>query len=388
MFGLFLVLPVLSPYAQNLAGSTPLWVGVALGAYGLTQAVLQIPFGLLSDRIGRKIMLAIGLAIFALGSMVAALADHISLLIAGRALQGAGAIAAVVLALTADLTRDQQRTKAMAVIGMSIGGAFFAALLIAPPLTGWIGVPGLFWTTLVLTLMAIAVLFAWVPNAGALPPPRNDRILPQIVAVLRNGQLLRLDFGIFILHFVLTALFVVVPLQMIKLGLAGANHWHVYLPVLVGSVVAMLPFIMVSTRTHWLPRILLIGVSLLMIAEILLANSYTKMWGLALSLWVFFWGFNLLEATLPSLVSRLAPVTSKGTALGVYNTFEFSGVFCGGLAAGAIYGRFGPAGVFYACALMLLPWLVWSWLAPSLRLQNTQEAELQESLENADGRMT
>jgi len=371
MFGLFLVLPVLAAYARNLPGSTPTLIGIALGAYGLTQALLQIPYGLLSDRFGRKRLLSIGLVVFAVGSVVAALAEHVVPLILGRALQGAGAIAAVILALTADLTRDQQRTKAMAVIGMSIGGAFFAALLLAPPLTGWIGVSGLFWMTMLLAVFALFVLLIWVPEVQqrqAAAPLSGKALVKQIGAVLRNGQLLRLDLGIFILHFVLTAMFVVVPLQLIDLGLASKFHWQIYLPVLLASVLAMVPLIMISTRSHWLPRILIIGVSLLLLAEILLANNYGTLWGLALALWVFFWGFNLLEATLPSLVSRLAPSASKGMALGVYNTFEFAGVFCGGTIAGWIFGLAGPAGVFYTCGAILLPWLVWLWLAPPPRL--------------------
>lgn len=365
MFGLFLVLPVMAPYAEKLPGSTPLLVGATLGAYGLTQALFQIPFGLLSDRWGRKPMIAGGLLLFALGSMVAALADHIVWIVAGRALQGSGAIAAVILALTADLTRDQQRTKAMAVIGVSIGAAFFAALLSAPALTAWIGVPGLFWLTLLLALVAIMVLAVAVPTPLRSSRAREVTTVPgQIGAALRDRQLLRLDLGIFVLHFVLTAIFIAVPLALVRLGLPTAKHWHVYVPVLLASVLAMAPLIMLSTRRQWLPRIMVIGVSLLLAAQMLLSVTHRGLWGLAAALWVFFWGFNLLEATLPSLVSRLAPAARKGTALGVYNTFEFAGVFFGGIIGGAVYGAFGASGVFLLCAALLLPWLIWLWRGP------------------------
>ncbi len=352
-----------------------------MGAYGLTQAMLQIPYGMLSDRWGRKPLIAIGLLIFAAGSVVAALAEHVIWITIGRALQGAGAIAAVVLALAADLTRDQQRTKAMAVIGISIGGSFFAALLLAPILTGWFGVPGLFWMTMVLALGAIWVLFSLVPEPQqSLNQGVATAVPAQIGAALRDGQLLRMDVGIFVLHFVLTGMFVVVPLELVALGMPIVEHWQVYIPVLLASVVFMAPLIMLSTREQWLPRILIIGSGLLIVAQLLLAENHASLWGLVLALWVFFWGFNLLEATLPSLVSRMAPRSSKGTALGVYNTFEFSGVFCGGLVGGLVYGALGTAWVFLICAALLLPWLLWVWRGPSLRVspQDTEGQGLKE----------
>ncbi len=370
MLGLFLVLPVLALYAKRLPDHTPLLVGLAVGAYGLTQALLQIPYGLLSDRFGRKPLITIGLLVFALGSVVAALADGIWGVVIGRALQGAGAIAAVVLALTADLTREEQRTKAMALIGISIGMVFMIALIAGPILADWIGVSGIFWVTCALALAAIAVLWLSVPTPIQTARHGAVHTAPsQIKDVLKDPQLLRFDAGIFVLHLVLTAMFVVVPLAMVHQGdLAVAHHWQVYVPVLVLSVLAVIPMIYLSTRKHLVGKIFAGAILLLMMSQLLMLFGYRSLLGLALSLWVFFWGFNALEAMLPSLISRVAPAASKGTAIGVYNTFEFLGVFAGGVVGGWIYGEWGMAWVFLFCLLMSGLWLVLALTGPALRL--------------------
>jgi MFS family permease len=370
MLGLFLVLPVLALYAERLPDHTPLLVGLAVGAYGLTQALLQIPYGLLSDRFGRKPLITVGLLVFALGSVVAALADGIWGVIFGRALQGAGAIAAVVLALTADLTREEQRTKAMALIGISIGLVFIIALIAGPILGDWIGVSGIFWVTCALALAAIVVLWLLVPTPIQIARRGAVQTAPsQIKDVLSDPQLLRFDVGIFVLHLVLTAMFVVVPLALVHQGnLAVGHHWKVYVPVMVLSVAAVIPLIYLSTRTHLVRKIFSGAIMLLLVSQLLMLAGYHSLLGLVLALWVFFWGFNALEAMLPSLISRVAPAASKGTAIGVYNTFEFMGVFSGGVIGGWIYGVWGMAWVFVFCLLMLGVWLMVAVTGPAFKL--------------------
>ena len=374
MLGLFLILPVFALYAETLPGHTPLLVGVALGAYGLTQALLQIPFGMLSDRWGRKPVITVGLLIFAAGSVVAALAESIGMVILGRALQGAGAIAAAVLALTADLTREEQRTKAMAVIGISIGAVFMLALIVAPLLDGVIGVPGIFWLTVVLAIAAIAVLWRGVPSPTLLQAHRDVETVPsELLSVLRHPYLLRLDGGIFVLHMVLTAMFVVVPVALAKhAGLATPRHWLVYLPVMVMAVVLMAPLMIISARTGLVPRIFAFAVGIVVASQLLLWWGHQTLAGLVVALTVFFWGFNTLEAMLPSLVSRVAPAVKKGTAIGIYNTFEFLGVFAGGLLGGFLHSRYGVPGVFLGCTVISAVWLLVTVTSPAPRLLDTR----------------
>lgn len=369
MFGLFLILPVLSIYAEQLDGATPALMGLALGIYGMTQALLQIPFGMLSDKYGRKPLIYIGLAIFIIGSLTAAIADTIGGVIVGRALQGAGAIAAVILALTSDLTRENQRTKAMASIGMTIGAAFLLALITAPILQNYIGVKGLFVLTAVLASLSVLLIWKVVPT----PVQTNNlevRAIPRnMLGLLKHPQLLRLDIGIFILHFVLTAMFVVVPIVLLEqAGLPSEDHWRVYVPALLGSILFMVPMIILSSRKHLLMRIFMAAICILLFAQCLLMWRPLGVAGMTICLFFFFWGFNLLEAMLPSLVSRLAPAASKGSAMGVYNTFQFTGVFLGGFLGGSIYGEFGVTAVFGLCGLLLIVWGFLVQTAPQLRL--------------------
>ncbi len=369
MFGLFLILPVLALYADSLLGATPLLMGVALGIYGISQAIFQIPFGILSDRFGRKPIILVGLSIFVIGSLVAAFSSTITGVIVGRALQGAGAIAAVVLALTSDLTRENQRTKAMAIIGMTIGMAFMLALIVAPLLEFFIGVPGLFIMTATLAALSMAVIVKVVPTPVQ---SRNLEVRPvpaQMLALLRNPQLIRLDAGIFILHFVLTAMFVAIPIILMQeLNMSTREHWSVYVPALLASVVFMVPLIILSAKKHLVARIFFAAVCLLILAQVMLIVRPMGVAGLTVCLFVFFWGFNLLEAMLPSLVSRMAPAACKGSAMGVYNTFQFLGIFFGGLIGGLLYGSFGVDAVFAICSLVLLVWAVLLYTAPAMRL--------------------
>lgn len=358
MIGLFMILPVFVLYADQLEGHTPLLVGIAIGAYGLTQAALQIPFGMLSDRYGRKRIITIGLLIFATGSVVAASADSIHMVIVGRALQGAGAIAAAVMALAADLTRDEQRTKAMAVIGMSIGMSFALSLVLGPMLNTHIGVPGIFWLTATLAVLAIGLLHLRVPNPIHSHMHRDAESVPALLGhVLRNPQLLRLDFGILTLHLILTANFIAVPLAL-KDQLSPDHHWWIYLPVLLLSVVAMVPFIIIAERKKKMKTVFLGAIAVIVIAQMLLNFNNQSLFGLAFALWVFFTAFNLLEASLPSLISKLAPVQSKGTAMGVYSSSQFFGAFLGGTLGGLVHGRYGLSGVFIFGAGAALLWLI------------------------------
>jgi predicted MFS family arabinose efflux permease len=355
MLGLFLILPVFAVHAPRLAGGENLTlVGVALGAYGLTQALLQIPFGAASDRWGRKPVIVAGLVIFAAGSFLAAAADDIWTAIAGRALQGAGAISSVVVALAADLTPEGHRTKVMALIGATIGLAFALSLVAAPALYRAIGMAGLFALTGVLSLAAIGVLFGLVPDA---PPHVHAAPEPGRLAAAFQPELLRLNAGIFVLHLAQMAMFVVLPPLLVEAGLALDEHWKLYLPVVLASFALMAPAVMHADRRQQAKRVLLGAIALLAAVQAALAASGEGLLWLAVLLLFFFTAFNVLEALLPSLVTRFAPAHSRGTAIGVYNTTQTLGLFCGGLAGGWIAQYWGAGAVFGAGAALALVWM-------------------------------
>ena len=360
MLGLFMILPVFAIYAENLEGSTPLLIGIALGVYGLTQAIFQIPFGIASDRLGRKRVIAFGLLIFALGSVVAATADSMWGVIYGRALQGAGAIAAAIMALAADLTREEHRVKAMAMIGASIGLSFAFALVAGPVIDSWVGVSGIFWITGALALGGIAVLYLGVPTPVRSRFHRDAEPIPsQFKTVLGNPELLRLDIGIFVLHLVLTATFVVLPLFLRdQVQLESARHWWVYLPVIFFAMAIMVPFIIVAEKKRRMKPIFVGSVLVLAIAELGLMASGNSLPIVVFALLLFFIAFNVLEATLPSLIAKTAPPDIKGTAMGVYSSFQFSGAFWGGLMGGWMHSEFGFQGVFFFTVIALLFWFV------------------------------
>ncbi len=360
MFGMFIILPVFAFYAEHLpGGNNYTLVGVALGAYGLTQAILQIPFGWLSDRIGRKPVIYIGLILFAMGSFIAASADDIYWVIFGRIIQGAGAISAAVMALTADLTREEHRTKAMAAIGITIGTVFALSLIIAPGLNRLIGVPGIFAMTGILALLAMIVVYKIIPN------PLISRFHSDTEAsagrfsnVLHNPELLRLNFGVFTLHATLMALWLVVPLSLRDAGLAVDHHWQIYLPVLLISMALIVPAIIYAEKKVKLKPVFVVAVSVLLASQGLLALMLDSIWGMATALLVFFTAFNLLEASLPSLISKIAPVDAKGTAIGVYSSIQFLGAFTGATAGGYLYGHHGGPSLFAFCGVLLALWLV------------------------------
>lgn len=359
MFGLFIILPVFALFAEHLPGGNNFTlVGIALGAYGLTQAILQIPFGWLSDRIGRKPVIYLGLVLFAIGSFMAATAIDIYWVIAGRIIQGAGAISAAVMALAADLTREEHRTKAMAMIGMTIGATFILSMMLAPLLNQWIGVPGIFVMTGMLAIAAIAVVSKVIPDPVISRFHSDTEVSAgRFGNVLSNPQLLRLNYGIFALHAVLMALWLVVPLSLRDAGLAAEHHWQMYLPVMILSVVLMVPAIIYGEKKAKLKSVFVAAVALLLMGQILLALTHQSLWGMAVALLVFFTAFNLLEASLPSLISKIAPVGAKGTAIGVYSSTQFLGAFIGASVGGYLYQHYGVYAITALCAVLLVTWL-------------------------------
>jgi len=359
MLGLFMLLPVFAVAGKQLEGYTPALIGVAIGAYGLTQALLQIPFGLLSDKYGRKPIIVFGLMLFALGSVIAAMSDSIWGVIIGRLLQGCGAIASAVMALAADLSRDQQRTKIMASIGMSIGAAFALAMILGPSLTAWLGLKGIFWAIAVLALIAVWVV-VWVTPDAKIQVKQVDAVatVSQLGRVVRDSQLLRLNFAIFSLHFLLTSFFVVFPGRLLALDIELANHSWLYLLTLGLAVILMLPFIIIAEKKRLHARIMLAAVLIIGSVEVAFAGSQLNIWFVAATMIVFFAAFNLLEALLPSMISRVAPAASKGTALGVYSSHQFAGAFLGGPVAGLLVQNYGESAVFWCGALLALVWAI------------------------------
>jgi len=378
MFGLFLILPVFAIYAEGLEGMTPVLIGMALGAYGLTMAMLQIPFGWLSDRIGRKPVIAAGLLIFAIGSVVAAMADSIWGVILGRALQGAGAIAAALTAMLADLTREEVRLRSMAVIGMTIGMAFTLSLILAPWVDAAIGVQGIFWVTAVLAVLSIVLLFTVVPTPEKTMRHSDAEAVPtEFGRILRDGQLLRLDFGIMALHGVMTAMFVALPFVLRDhLGIPLLHHAWVYLPVLLVAMAIMVPMIIVAEKRGKMRVVFLSAITGVMASALLLALFHQGLVAVVAGLLLFFIAYNVLEATLPSLISRMAPIDAKGTAMGVYSTSQFLGAFFGGAAGGWAYGEYGVTGVFFGCAVAMLAWLVLAAGQRMPRMLSTQMAHI------------
>jgi MFS family permease len=356
MLGLFFILPVFAVHAANLRGGDNLTlVGFALGAYGLAQGILQIPFGIASDRWGRKPVLYAGLLVFAAGSFLGIAADDIWIAIAARILQGAGAISSVAMALAADLTREQHRTKIMAMIGSTIGLMFALSLVGAPLLYRAIGMGGLFALTGLLALASIWVVKTQVPDPEARTLGKKQSAGTR--ASLLDPELLRLNAGIFILHIVLYAMFVVVPPLLVSAGLELSQHWKIYLPVVLVSFTLMIPAILYVDRRNRPKPVLLGAVALLVAVEAALGALNAGVAVLAALMLGFFVAFNLLEAMLPSLVSRIAPAEGRGIAIGVYNTTQTLGVFFGGLLGGWVAGHHGAAGVFYLCAGLSALWL-------------------------------
>ena len=360
MLGFFMIVPVFMLYAPDLDGYSATLAGLAIGTYGLTQALFQIPFGMLSDHIGRKPVIVGGLLIFALGSVVAASADSIHGVILGRALQGLGAIASAVMALAADLTREEHRMKAMATIGVSIGLSFAVAMVFGPVVATWIGLGGIFWLTAALALVGVALIAFVVPRPAVSRFHRDAEVEGSALAsVVKDTQLLRLDIGILTLHAILTATFVAMPIALRdSAGLQVGHHWLVYLGAFVAAVATMVPFIIVAERKRRMKEVFVLAVAVLVIAELGLSVLPHTVFVLAVLMWLFFAAFNLLEASLPSLVSKMAAPQRRGTAMGVYSSSQFIGAFVGGGCGGLALHHFGLHGVFALCAALGAMWLL------------------------------
>jgi MFS family permease len=367
MLGLFMVLPLLALYTADMPGATPTLIGLALGIYGLTNGLLQIPFGWLSDRAGRRPVIISGLLLFALGSVIAATAGSIDAIILGRTLQGAGAISSTLMALVADSTREEQRTKAMAVVGMSIGLSFALALVLGPMVATLGGLPAVFWLTAALAVSGIALVILVIPpSAAAVGFSRAAAGSSQ--RLIQRGwgdlDLVRLNFGVFVLHFILVAFFLVVPALIEQiLGVERERHWVVYLPVLLLSLAGMVPLIMLAERAGRLRPIFLLGIALVFVAIATLGYTASALLCYA-ALWLFFVGFNYLEATLPSLLSKAVAADSKGTAMGVFSTCQFMGAFAGGAGGGWLLEHMGNGMLTSACLLLAAAWWLIVALAP------------------------
>ena len=362
MLGMFMVLPVLATYGMDLAGATPALIGLAIGAYGLTQAIFQIPFGIISDRIGRRPVIYLGLIVFALGSVLAANSDSIWGVIAGRILQGAGAISAAVMALLSDLTREQHRTKAMAMIGMTIGLSFAVAMVVGPLLTRAFGLSGLFLATGAMALCGIVIVMFMVPRSTGTLQHRESGVAKQaLLPTLRHPDLLRLDLGIFVLHAMLMSSFIALPLALVeKAGLPKEQHWWVYLTALLISFFAMIPFIIYGEKKRKMKRVLLGAVATLMLTELFFWQFGDSLRALVIGTVVFFTAFNLLEASLPSLISKVSPAGGKGTAMGVYSTSQFLGSALGGILGGWLFQHGGLSVVFLGGAGLAALWLAFA----------------------------
>ncbi|WP_106475515.1 MFS transporter [Phytohalomonas tamaricis] len=378
MLGLFMVLPVLSLYAGHLEYATPALIGIALGGYGLTQALLQIPFGLLSDRIGRKVVIAGGLLLFLIGSIVAAEATTIYGVIAGRCLQGSGAIAGAIMALLADRTREEVRTTAMATIGMSIGIAFAIAMVVGPLIAHTLGLAGVFWATAALAMIGLLVLWRFVPAA----PLRRHRDVglnrEQLRTTLVHPNLLRLDFSILSLHMLLTACFVAVPVKLVALGIAPEDHGWVYLAVMGCGFVTMIPMIIAAEKYRHMKMIFTATVGTLAVILFSMSLLPSNSWMLVILLGLFFVAFNFLEATLPSMISKLAPAGAKGTAMSIYSTSQFLGASIGGAGGGMIAGFYGENAVFLFASCIALLWLLVIWRMPAPRHLSSEIIALNE----------
>ncbi|QTR49545.1 MFS transporter [Candidatus Thiothrix anitrata] len=367
MLGLFMILPVFALYAETLPDSTPWLAGLAIGIYGLTQAIFQIPLGILSDKIGRKPVIVGGLLVFALGSVVAALAHSMWVIVLGRAIQGMGAVAAPTMALAADLIREEHRVRTMGIIGLTIGVSFMLGMIIGPLVNQFGGVPSIFWLTLLLALSGIALVVFAIPNPARTLQHRDAGIMKDYLGkALANVALLRMNVGVFILHLVMTANFLVLPtIFEQELGLPSSEHWKVYLPVFLGSFLLSIPLIIMAEKQHKIRPLLLMATVLLIVAELAMAAGHANATWLFVAFLLFFIGFNFLEAVQPSLVAKYSAVNIKGTAMGIFSSSQFLGIFAGGTLGGMVNHAWGVTGVFLLSAAIALVWLLVALKLPS-----------------------
>lgn len=372
MLGLFMILPVFAIYGPKLTGYSPLWLGLAIGAYGLTQALLQIPMGILSDKFGRKPIILMGLVVFMVGSIVAAMSESIYGVVIGRAMQGMGAIASAILALAADLTREEQRPKVMATIGMFIGLSFTVALVVGPIVTESFGLSGLFYFTAILTVFAMLMIQFMVPNSvNKAPKGDNVAMASQLTTLIKHPQLFRLNIGVFTLHMALTACFIYLPTKLLNGGLALENHWQLYLPALFGSFFIMVPFMIFGMKKNKEKEMFGGAIALLALALALFSLLADNITTLVILIVMFFAAFNYLEATMPSMLSRIAPAGVKGSAMGIFSSSQFFGAFMGGVIGGILAANIGEAGVFLVMAFCVGIWFI---LALSMKRQTKSKS--------------
>lgn len=361
MLGLFMLIPVFTIYAAHLQDATPALIGIALGGYGLTQGLFQIPFGMLSDKIGRKPVLTIGLFLFAMGSLIGAFTNSIYGMILARTLQGTGAIGSVLIALLADLTPDNARTKAMAVIGMTIGTSFSLAMVISPALAHRFGLAGIFYLTSLLAIIGLLLIHLVIPNPLKERFHSDSETNPELFkSVISNHHLQRLNLGIFCQHFILTATFFAIPMILNTQVQAGhlTSQWHFYLPLMICSFIFMIPFIVLAERKKRMKAVFLMSVLITTLTQGLLALFHINWLSLCLLMFVYFVAFNILEASLPSLISKQANPNNKGTAMGIYSTGQFLGIFAGGSLAGVVYQWGNSFAIFVANAIIGAIWFI------------------------------
>jgi len=361
MLGLFMIFPVFALFAEDeFAGVTGMQIGIAMGIYGLTQAFLQIPYGMLSDKYGRKPLIVAGMIVFMIGSMICAVAESMEMMILGRAIQGMGAVAAVLMASVGDLVTEQFRLRAMSIVGITIGLSFTLSLVAGPILATWFGVRGIFWVIAGLAILGMLLVWFAMPNIEKQEFQREAQADPsQFKEILKNGQLLRLDLGVFILHAMLTAMFIVLPLSLRdNAGLEILSHWVIYLPVMLLSFALMIPFIIQAESKGRMKQMFVGAVATITLVQLAFVGIENSFWTLFILLLIFFTAFNLLEASLPSLVVKLSPADKKGTASGVYSTSQFLGAAVGGLLGGYFYQYYGYNGVFLFTAVIGGIWFV------------------------------
>lgn len=356
MLGLFMVLPIFSIYAVHLHSATPLLIGIAIGIYGLTQAIMQLPFGMLSDRFPRKRIILIGLILFIIGSIIAAASNNIQGVIFGRALQGSGAVGSVIIALLTDLTRVENRSKSLAIIGIMIGFSFLLSMLLGPILGNWLHLNGIFWLTAILGFISLLILLFIIPSSdyASFPPQLSWQNFGELFF---QKELLRLNFGIFSLHTILTASFVVLPI-MISHIMKQQNTWILYFSTLLISCILIFPLLSYAERKNRVKQMFITAIMILILSLIWLRFFNHNLYEITVGLIAFFTAFNFLEANLPSLISRAAPADRKGTAIGIYSSSQFLGIFCGGILGGWIFGHLALETVFTVCGIIALLWLL------------------------------